>query len=110
MKTQKELAEIALKIFKNEIWCSWFIRKGEEHMLPNIFMPLIFLSNEDKLSLVEKKVSCFYADMSNAGPRTVNGYPIFSTVGYLTDEENKKVFEIYSDLQKKSAEIVNTNE
>jgi hypothetical protein len=92
------LRDLADRIYKGEVYCSWWIRKGDEHMLPSIFMPLMFMEEKDRKDLMEQQVSFFYANMNSSAPRSVNGYPIFYEVGYLNKNEHEVLYDIYTRI------------
>jgi len=97
--TDKEVADFAKAIYRNEIFTSWMIRKGDEGLLHMIFMPLIFLDEVQQKELVADKVAHFWAKMSEAGPRSVNGYPIFMSLGSLTQYDSERIIAKYNEIR-----------
>jgi hypothetical protein len=71
----EELRKLAVDYVENKIFTSTQIR--EEDLLPTIFMPVLFglFSGWTKEEL--KEVGFLYEYLTEAGPRAVNGYPIF---------------------------------
>lgn len=88
MKTPKELKEIAVGIVEGNIFSSLSIPPGEaDNLIHLIFMPLIFLTDEQREELIAKKPAVIFAHLKDAGPRAVNGYPIFMNMEVLGREE-----------------------
>ncbi len=82
-----ELKKLAVALFSNQLFTSSHIEKGQEHLASSIFMPLLFLDNDGREQLAAKKPHVFYEFMSEAGPRAINGYPIFMSVKMLVKED-----------------------
>lgn len=94
------LKELALALSRNEAMLSTQIPEEQlEHLARSIFMPLIFLNDEQRQSLIDRKIVAFYGFMRDAGPRSINGWPMFGTVGYLTLEEHTQVVEMARKLR-----------
>lgn len=89
--TDEEVNEFAKRIYRNEVFTSWMIHKGEEHLIDCIFMPLIFMDDVTRKQLQAEKITHFWAEMSEAGPRSINGYPIFMGMGTLTQSDSERI-------------------
>lgn len=92
MKNLKQLAiDLAEgKIFSN-LSCS-----SEELLL--VFMPFIFLDQEQKDELKDKVF--VYEYISKAGPRSINGKPIFMSMNFLNETDYKTMMEEYKKYSK----------
>lgn len=97
--TDEEVKSFALKIIKNEIFTSDHIRPGDEHLLPNVFMTLMFMPDEHRQQLIDQKVTMFYADMKHAAPMGVNGYPILFSVGFIKQPDHQRVLDKYKQIR-----------
>lgn len=62
-------------------------------------MPLALLERKDMLKLQRDKAEMFYANMSGAGPRSINGYPMFFEVSYVNQEDAKRVWNEYQRMK-----------
>jgi len=101
LDSKQDLKEIAKGIHRGEIFTSNHVRQNESpDILGMIFMPLVFMNEKDRKDLIEKKVTVFYANMKDAAPRSINGYPIFFSMSYLTDAEWLKVLQYLKKLEK----------
>ncbi len=106
----KEVKEFALGIYRNEIFTEYHIREGDKaNLLGMIFMPLLMGMHPETLGALEKSPPgmCYarYRDENGRDqtfPRSINGYPIFSSCAFLsredTDRVNKKYYEIKETL------------
>ena len=76
-KTEEELKTLALDIFQEKVFTTLHIPENEGHMIRSIFMP-IGLGGLTPEQAAE--VGMLYEYLSQAGPRSVNGYPCFFSV------------------------------
>lgn len=85
--SKEKLYEIGEGIYKNQIFTSRSVCPMD--MIPQVFAGLNFVDNptmeEIKKDIGERGI--LYADMKDALPIGVNGYPIFFTFGVLSGDE-----------------------
>lgn len=99
-KTSAELSEIARGIVANEIFTDRHIAPGDERLLPIVFAPLGFLDRKQVLELQRKqRPGMMFAKMAQAGPRAINGYPMFFELTLLHPEDAKIVWDQVKALQ-----------
>jgi hypothetical protein len=100
--TEEQIKELALGIFRNEIFTDRHIDPQDApSMLRSVFMPLGFLGRKEILHMQRKqRPGLFYARMDKAGPRSINGYPMFFELSMASEEDAAKVWEEYSRLDK----------
>lgn len=82
-KTEEELEKLVQDIVTDKVFGSWQIPAGDERMIASVFMPLMFLESGEIL----KQVSHIYAPLSEAAPRSVNGYPCFFSMTLIGHED-----------------------
>lgn len=92
MKTDEELKELAKRTIKNEI----FVAANKES-IENAFMMILALGAEFPDDTV-----ALYEEYSKAGPRSLNGYPMFMSCGALSKDE----FEIFVKYYKQYEELL----
>ena len=97
-KSEEEITQIARGIYKNEIFSSLQIDPKDQNLVISIFMPLAFLSPLMRKQLVIDEITNFYAEMKNAGPKSINGYPCFFSVYYLDREDTERVINKYEEI------------
>jgi len=82
MRTKKELLKLAEDIFDGRVFGTWELRKGEENLLPMIFMVALLAPEK-----IPKDTAYLFEYMENALPRGVNGKPMFISCQILTKKE-----------------------
>lgn len=91
--TDEQVRELALGIFRNEIFTECHIAERDMNMLPTIFMPLGFMDKKAVLDMQRKqRPGLMYAKMAECGPRSVNGYPMFFSVSMCSEPDAEKVW------------------
>lgn len=103
MRTEEEMTQIAKDIWSGKIFTSSHIT--EKSIIYQVFQSLIFLSPEAIDDLKARDVQLFFEYLSEAGPRAINGYPIFLSCSFLTGEELKFVNNKYQEIVKVMGEI-----
>lgn len=81
-------------------------RDEQKDMLPMVFMPLIVMEKEEYKKMVDNDVQCLYEEWSKAGPRSINGYPMFMSMGMLTREDCRRAFDIVNKLKAAMGEVL----
>jgi hypothetical protein len=79
-RSDEEIKKLAIDILGGGVFTSWMIHRGDEHLVTTIFMPLVFLDDIERKRMVRDGVVHFYNSYSAAGPRSINGYPIFESL------------------------------
>jgi hypothetical protein len=88
-KTREELYQLAQDYAEGKIFASWELPQQDASLLGLVFMPLFFLSEEDRTEALEEEWVAVYEYYHRAQERAVNGFPIFSSCGSLTKDELK---------------------
>jgi hypothetical protein len=86
-KTDREIRELALGIRSGTVFGSWMIPEHQSELLANVFMPLVFLNDIQRKSLIRNKVTQFYGYLKDAAPRSINGMPMFFAMHMLDAED-----------------------
>lgn len=100
------LKELAVKIHRNEVFTSLQVPKHDEYLLPMIFMPLTLMKQSQIRELKRQGAHMLYADMKDALPRGINGYPIFGSMGFTTKAETVRLIEIVKALYDAEQQIL----
>lgn len=95
--TDKEIKKLAEDMYKGLIFTDMHIRNSED--IPMVFQPLIFIHEEQLEELRSGPPGLLYEYMSEAGPRSINGMPIFWSFNMLSQEDTKKLFEYYNKIK-----------
>jgi hypothetical protein len=98
MKTEKELKQIAVDFAEGKIFSNLHIdMEIDGNMLAMVFMPLALGAN---ISEQVESGECFmiYEYLSEAGPRSVNGMPIFFSMRYISKDEYIIMMQHYNNF------------
>lgn len=102
-RSPAELEQLAYDIAEGKAMHSAQIPNG---MLHSVFMPLFFASREHIEEWKTAKIAAFYEHLSEANPRSVNGYPTFMSVKCLDENDNRVVVaRVNALLDQKAAAI-----
>jgi hypothetical protein len=98
--TKKNLKKLALDIKSGLVFTSWQVTNKE--VLPRIFMPIA-------LGGFKKSWVFFYSYFEHQlnHPRSICGYPLFSTVGGLNKKDMLELHKILCHLEEKEKEAIN---
>lgn len=81
---------------ENKIFSNLHINQRNYDCMIQVFMPLIFLDEEQRKNLVDQKYVFAYEYYSEAGPRSINGMPIFTSVRFLNEEDYDTMWDEYT--------------
>jgi hypothetical protein len=90
--SDEDLKKLADDIRAGRVFTSAHLSPGEERLLPSVFMPLAFMSAEQRRPLQGAGLAYEYLD--RAAPRSINGCPMFFSVRFLNVADTSKVFAI----------------
>jgi hypothetical protein len=97
-RSDEALKKLAEHMYEGRVFCDKHIRKGDENLLPIIFMPLTLGGAKFRWKLQRVKIGLIYQYISEAGPRGVNGYPTFFSMRYLSQDETNRFLKIYKQF------------
>ena len=93
MKTDDELKKVAQDMRDGLLFSDRHCKDMYE--LKSSFLIIALMDEEQIKKLETDKIDFIYEYYQNAGPRSVNGRPIFLSCGLLNEEESKRMFEFY---------------
>ena len=100
VKTDKELKKIAMGYMEGTVFSDRHIHESDAlGMIPIIFMPIGLMEKKDFQELLDDGMNMIYEEMDKAGPRSVNGYPMFMSFQFLTKEEVVRLAMFVDDLK-----------
>ncbi|NJO61032.1 MAG: hypothetical protein HC836_23060 [Richelia sp. RM2_1_2] len=98
-KTDKEIKQLALRLYRGEIFTSMQIKEHDTQIIGSIFMPLMLLDDLSRKQLILNGAYCFYEEVSKAGPRSVNGYLCFFSFMYLDRPDAGRLIDRLRDIE-----------
>lgn len=100
-KTDTELKDLAMAIVKNEVFTHCHLDNQSD--IGMVFIPLSFGLNLPEEDLAD--IGMVYEYNSKASPRSVNGYPMFTSLNLLNKEDFKKVNEKINEINQALSSI-----
>jgi len=98
--TNQELVKIAEDIHAGRIFTDRHIPSGDRQgMVPLIFLPIALADAKMEKRIRKDKPALVYEYLDKAGPRGINGYPIFMSCRFLTKEDSDKVWKAYEEIE-----------
>jgi len=96
-----ELKTIAIDMRAGQIFCDRNCPNPQD--IGMVFLPLILMDDKMAESIKKDPPGLIYEYVKNAGPRSINGMPIFSSCRFLSQDDTLKVFRLITKL--KQAEL-----
>lgn len=87
------LTQLAKDIAMNLVFTDRHIRPGDDHHIGMIFMPICMGAFADTTPEYRQDVGLMYEYYDKAGPRSMNGYPLFFSFAYCSQHDAKIVWE-----------------
>lgn len=100
--TDLEIKQLAIDIEANKVFGSWNIPDNNTDMLLSIFMVLA-LGGAEKLP---KDTIHVYEYLDRAGTRSINGYPIFSSLSAINEKDCNKLQSLLDKLKEQKIEFL----
>jgi hypothetical protein len=106
----EKISELALGIFKGEIFTSAQVGESERGLLPVIFMPLalLVLAGEERKKIAAHPPTLLCGRVVEALPRSINGYPIFTNMQMVYAQDAKLILALYRKFKAATEEILET--
>lgn len=99
-RTEKELYQIANDLYAGQIFTNLHIHESERaRMTGLVFMNLLFLNEEQREELKKEDAVLVYEYIQKAGPRSVNGYPTFTSCWYLSRTDYTRMMVHYKKIE-----------
>ena len=85
------LSQLAKDIATNLVFVDRYIREHDVTVLGMVFLPIAMGAFADWSEEETKQIGLIYEYYKEAGPREINGYPIFMSMGVLGVEDAQTV-------------------
>jgi len=92
---EKELRKIALGIAEGKILTS---SQVDENSMTMVFMPILFGAFDDMSEDERMRIGFIYEYIDKAGPRSINGYPIFWSFGIVNRPDAERIGEMVKEI------------
>lgn len=98
MRTEKELRQLALDILEDKVFLDRMCHRPETD-IPLVFMPLGLMDGDEMDKFRAHDPALIYEYLEKAGPRSINGMPIFFSFQYLDKTELDQLIPIIKSMQ-----------
>jgi hypothetical protein len=95
----KELKQLAIDISEGKVFGTFHMNEHQMSNMSCVFMPLVFMKEEQRQELIDKKVAHFYEYIDQAGPRSVNGMPCFFSMRNISQDDWSKVVKYIKEYE-----------
>lgn len=101
--TDQEIRQFAEDMYKGLIFTDRHVRIPDD--IPRVFMPLLLLGEELAEELRKNPPGMIYEYMDKAGPKAIDGMPMFLSFKIVSIDDAKKVFEHYNKIKEAIANV-----
>ena len=102
--TDAELKKLAWDMLSGTVFTSGSV--AEDNLLRMVFMPLALMTVAQVEDLNDK-TNFLYEELSEAGPSSINGYPIFMSFKYVPKEDMDRLKKFYDEAYELKSKFVN---
>ena len=100
----KELKKLAVDAVDGKIFGTWNMKESDS--LEIVFMPIALMDDNSRQGLIDKDVFHIYEYIDKAGPRSINGLPIFSSFKGISKEEWDQTVLFIEEYKNKKKEFL----
>lgn len=102
----EEIYDLAVKAVAGRVI---FSQQVPAELVSSVFMPLLFMDEDARQKLMDAtesgEVAEIYEHLDNAGPRGINGYPIFMSMKTISRADLDTLVEMIAKLSKLREEV-----
>ena len=91
----KDLRELAHDIYVGKSFSS---RQVDSSNFNSVFLVWALLNPMERKQILDRGMSMLWAKMSDAMPRSINGYPIFGSMHILNRHDDLLVYKYYKEI------------
>jgi hypothetical protein len=101
----KDLKDLAIAMRAGTVFSSDHLRSSEANMLGMVFMPFMLGGAALHRQIDLHDLTLFYEHLDQAGPRSINGLPMFFSMRYLNRADHSRLYEKMSAIEKALADV-----
>lgn len=102
-RSEENMRQIASDLYSNKIFCDRQLSSPSD--MGMVFMPLIFAGEDLHNQLINDPPGMIFEYYDKAGPRSVNGMPIFMSCQIVSQKDTERIFEYYEKIKKANESI-----
>jgi hypothetical protein len=108
VKAEAELRQLAVDYYDGKVFSDRHIPEHEKHLISAVFMPLALGALSEYDQETTKQISMLYEYIDQAGPRGINGMPIFGSVRILWADEAEKMLKYFEEYKAIKEQFLNS--
>ena len=109
MMEEKELKQLAIEISENKVFGTFHIKDCTVDKTTMVFMPLLFMEDESKQELIDNEITHIYEYVEKAGPRSINGMPVFMSFRTISKTDWGKTCKYIKEYEIKVKSFLDKN-
>lgn len=95
---EAELRKLALDMASGKVFTQLHLGEENAHLVQSVFMPLVFMA-EPELAVLQEHCGMLYEYLDKAGPRSINGFPVFFSFRMLHKDDCAALWDYYKQAQ-----------
>lgn len=99
------ISQLAKDIATDKVFCSFYLPESELNLIGSIFMPILFGALKDYTQEQIKDLGFIYEYYDKAGPRGINGYPMFMSCGFVSKDDANRIQNKVDQIRKALKDI-----
>lgn len=100
MDRSKQLKQIAVDIVDGKVFTSMHLEPHDMELLSLVFMPFAFDGLKDFPPEKRDNIVLVYEYLKDAGPRSINGHPMFFSCNFIYSWEADEFWGYYEEYSK----------
>ncbi len=97
--TPQEIQSLAVAIYKDQVFADIFVAEHDAGLIGSIFMPLMFMDQRELRAYIEGGFAHVYEYTREAGPRSINGYPIFMSCKFVHQDDLRAAYDSFIKIR-----------
>jgi hypothetical protein len=100
--SEERLKQLAIDSLNGQVFGTWMIPEQDANLISSIFMVVALMDDISRKELRRDGIVHLYEEWAKAGPRSINGYPMFMSAGMLNADDcvrlQKKITQVKEAL------------
>lgn len=101
-----EIKKLGVDIRAGRVFGSWMVAECDQDLLVSIFLVMRFMDSDALTELQRQEPAAIYEYMSEAGGRSVNGYPTFLSMKTLDKNDLSRLVDVMKALERAESAVL----
>lgn len=107
---EKDLKQLSIDIVEKKVFGSFYMSEQAMNQLGTVFMPFLFLSEEQKKEMQDQEILHLYEYYDKARPSSIDGMPIFSSMREINKTDWTKIVQYIKEYKARVKSFLRTKE